>query len=44
MKEYPSERDASMFAAAFNRHDDLGKRAPMIGLFPLRLARLLLRR
>lgn len=40
-KEYPAEEDAQRFATAFNRRDteDLGKRAPLIGLLPLRLWR-----
>ncbi|GAA3438992.1 hypothetical protein [Kutzneria kofuensis] len=39
-KDYLTEREAAMFAAAFDRRDQLGERAPLIGLFPLRLARL----
>jgi hypothetical protein len=40
-KEYASAAEADRFAAAFNKRDadDLGKRAPLIGLFPLRLWR-----
>jgi hypothetical protein len=38
-KTYPSSAEAEHLAAAFNRRDneDLGKRAPLIGMFPLRL-------
>lgn len=44
-KLYPTAREARRYAAAFNRRDtaDLGKRAPVIGLFPLRLWRALRR-
>jgi hypothetical protein len=40
-KDYGSADDARRYAAAFNRRDtdDLGKRAPLIGLLPLRLWR-----
>jgi len=40
-KQYPSAEDASRYAAAFDREDrdDLGRRAPLVGLFPLRLWR-----
>jgi hypothetical protein len=40
-KEYETAEDASAYANAFNRRDtaDLGKRAPLIGLLPLRLWR-----
>jgi hypothetical protein len=40
-KQYDSPADANRYAAAFNRRDtdDLGKRAPLIGLLPLRLWR-----
>ena len=40
-KDYDSPDDARRYAAAFNRRDtdDLGKRAPLIGLLPLRLWR-----
>jgi Prophage protein (DUF1660) len=40
-KEYQSTADAQRYAAAFNRRDaaNLGKRAPLIGLLPLRLWR-----
>jgi hypothetical protein len=45
-KRYPSEEDAARYGRAFDREDrdDLGKRAPLVGLFPLRLARALRRR
>jgi hypothetical protein len=45
-KSYATEQDAAGYAAAFDREDrdDLGRRAPLIGLFPLRLARALLSR
>ncbi len=38
-KHYESPQRAARFAAAFDRRDrdDLGRRAPLIGLFPLRL-------
>ena len=38
-KVYPRPEDAARFSAAFNRrsNDDLGRRAPLIGLLPLRL-------
>ena len=40
-KTYDSAAAAMRYAAAFNRRDkdDLGKRAPLIGLLPLRLWR-----
>ena len=40
-KRYPTAQAAERYATAFNRHDadDLGKRAPLIGLLPLRLWR-----
>lgn len=45
-KRYPSAADAARYAAAFDREDsdDLGRRAPLIGLLPLRLWRALRRR
>jgi hypothetical protein len=45
-KRYASAEKAELFARAFERHDreDLGRRAPLVGLFPLRLARALRRR
>ena len=38
-KEYSSAAEASHYAAAFDREDrtELGRRAPLLGLFPLRL-------
>jgi hypothetical protein len=44
-KEYETIADADRFAAAFNKRDaaDLGKRAPLIGLLPLRVWRSLRR-
>jgi hypothetical protein len=40
-KSYASAEDASRYARAFDREDraDLGRRAPLLGLFPLRLLR-----
>ena len=40
-KAYPTAQEARRFAAAFDREDrdDLGRRAPLFGLFPLRLWR-----
>jgi hypothetical protein len=40
-KEYSSASDAQRYAAAFDRRDtdELGRRAPLLGLFPLRLWR-----
>ena len=45
-KLYGTPDDAERYAAAFNREDrqDLGRRAPLIGLLPLRLYRALQRR
>jgi len=45
-KRYESDGDAARYARAFNRSDreDLGRRAPLFGLFPLRLLRALRRR
>jgi hypothetical protein len=45
-KEYGSPADAQRFARAFDREDrdDLGKRAPLVGLFPLRIYRALRKR
>jgi hypothetical protein len=42
-KSYPTADDAARYARAFDREDreDLGRRAPLIGLFPLRLYRAL---
>jgi hypothetical protein len=44
-KKYADAAAAARYSAAFDREDnaDLGKRAPMIGLLPLRLWRLLRR-
>lgn len=41
-KDYPSAALATRYATAFDREDSeaLGKRAPLIGLLPLRIARL----
>jgi hypothetical protein len=40
-KRYSSAQDAERYAQAFDREDreDLGRRAPLFGLFPLRLLR-----
>jgi ribosomal protein L37AE/L43A len=40
-KTYPSAADAARFARAFDREDrhELGRRAPLIGLLPLRIHR-----
>jgi hypothetical protein len=37
-KTYPSEADAARYAAAFDREEaaELGRRAPLVGLLPLR--------
>jgi hypothetical protein len=45
-KVYPTPEDAARYARALDREDreDLGRRAPLIGLLPLRLARALSRR
>jgi hypothetical protein len=42
-KTYASPADAARYARAFDREDreDLGRRAPLIGLLPLRIARAL---
>ncbi len=42
-KRYPTSEDAARYAAAFDREDseDRGRRAPMFGLLPLRIARAL---
>jgi hypothetical protein len=44
-KEYASAEEAARYARGLNREDrqDLGRRAPLVGLLPLRLARLLRR-
>jgi len=38
-KEYATAAEARHFAAAFDRDDreDLGRRAPLLGMFPLRI-------
>jgi hypothetical protein len=40
-KSYPSAEQATRYARAFDRedHSDLGRRAPLVGLLPLRIAR-----
>jgi hypothetical protein len=40
-KRYPSAEDAARYARALDREDreDLGRRAPLVALFPLRLMR-----
>jgi hypothetical protein len=40
-KEYPTADQAQRYAAAFDKRDsdDLGRRAPFLGLLPLRLWR-----
>ncbi len=45
-KDYPTEAEAQHYAAAFDRRDtdDLGRRAPLIGMFPLRVWRSLTNR
>jgi hypothetical protein len=45
-KEYASPAEASSFAAAFDREDrdELGRRAPILGMFPLRVWHSLRRR
>ena len=42
-KQYPTAEEAERYVTAFNRRDsaDLGKRAPLIGLLPLRLRRMM---
>ncbi|NVI88461.1 hypothetical protein [Actinomadura sp. BRA 177] len=42
-KEYDTASQAQRYARAFDRKDtdDLGRRAPLVGLFPLRMARAL---
>jgi hypothetical protein len=44
-KAYDTPRQAARYARAFDREDreDLGRRAPLIGLLPLRLVRALRR-
>jgi hypothetical protein len=45
-KRYATAEDAERYARAFDREDrdDLGRRAPLIGLLPLRIARALRQR
>jgi hypothetical protein len=45
LKQYRSAEAASRYAAAFDREDrdDLGRRAPLLGLLPLRVWRRLRR-
>lgn len=45
-KRYPSAEQADRYARALDREDseDVGKRAPLVGLFPLRLARAAMKR
>ncbi|HET7566847.1 MAG TPA: hypothetical protein VFJ91_02575 [Gaiellaceae bacterium] len=45
-KTYASAEEAARFARAFDREDgaELGRRAPFLGMFPLRLVWLLRRR
>jgi hypothetical protein len=45
-KQYPTAGEAARYARAFDREDrdDLGRRAPLVALLPLRIARLLRRR
>jgi len=40
-KQYGTEADAQRFARAFDREDrdELGRRAPLFGMFPLRVYR-----
>lgn len=40
-KSYPSATEAARYAAAFDREDrdDMGRRAPLVGLLPLRVWR-----
>lgn len=40
-KRYATAADAARYARAFDREDstDIGRRAPLVGLLPLRLAR-----
>jgi hypothetical protein len=41
-KVYPTPAEAARFARAFDREDreDIGRRAPLVGLLPLRIARM----
>jgi hypothetical protein len=44
-KRYPTAREALRYARAFDREDreDIGRRAPLVGLLPLRIARIVRR-
>lgn len=46
LQALPAAEDAERYARAFDREDrdDLGRRAPLIGLLPLRIARALRQR
>lgn len=46
IKEYGSAEQARRYAAVLDREDrdDLGRRAPLLGMFPLRIARYLRRK
>jgi hypothetical protein len=39
-KAYPTAAEATRYATAFDREDrtDIGRRAPFLGMFPLRIA------
>jgi hypothetical protein len=43
VRRYDTAREATRYADAFNREDrsDIGRRAPLLGMFPLRLYRAL---
>ena len=45
-KRYATPAEASRYAGAFDRRDteDLGRRAPLVGLLPLRIARMIRQR
>ena len=45
-KTYPSAAEATQYARAFDKEDrdDVGRRAPLLGMFPLRIAAWLRRR
>jgi hypothetical protein len=45
-KRYATAKDAARYVRAFDREDqeDIGRRAPLVGLLPLRLTRALRRR
>jgi hypothetical protein len=44
-KRYPTSAEALRYTRAFDREDrqDIGRRAPLVGLLPLRIARMLRR-